>query len=115
MSELAVERRRQLDQPPLRTSRGGQVLVTPPISEEYWAYRVKLSGGQAIVGFPKFLTIGIGFAQEEDWNTNLPYTSSAESIFAHVAHNKGDDTIRDEDCIAAIRLIQVAVAEDLNV
>ena len=70
------------------------------------AYRVKLSETQAIVGFPKYSTIGIGFAQEEDWNTNLPWTTQAEEIFAHIAHNKGDSAISDEQCIEAIRMIQ---------
>lgn len=92
----------------------GAISLTPAIDEDYWAWRVRLSETQAIVGFPKFTTVGIGFAVEEDWNTNLPYTCSAEQIFAHIAHNKGDDAIRDEDCLAAIRMIQVAVSERMR-
>jgi hypothetical protein len=86
----------------------GPVMITPDIDENYWLYRVRLSDKQAIVGFPKFTTIGIGFAVEEDWNTNLPYTSATEKIFEHIAHNKGDDAISDEDCLAAIRMVQEA-------
>lgn len=88
------------------------VMVTPAIDEEYWSYRVKLSEDQAIIGFPKFTTIGIGFAKEEDWNTNLPYEVEPEVIYAHIEHNKGDDSISDRDCLAAIEMIQAAVIED---
>jgi len=85
------------------------LLVTPPIDTNYWLLRVKVSEHQAIVAFPKFFTIGIGFQVEEDWNTNLPYTCPAEEIFRHIAHNKGDDQISDADCIAAIELVQAEV------
>ena len=40
------------------------LMITPPLDEDYWLFRVKLYEDQAIVGFPKFGTIGIGFAQE---------------------------------------------------
>lgn len=91
----------------------GLVMMTPPIDEDYWAYRVRLGdSGQAIVGFPKFRTIGIGFAREEDWNTNFPYTCSAEDIYAHIEHNKGDDAITREDCLTAIRMVQEAARAD---
>ena len=111
MSGLALERREQANKTPI----GSGVMITPPISEDYWAYRVRLTERQSIVGFPKFSTIGIGFAVEEDWNTNLPYTSQAEEIYEHIAHNKGDDAIGREDCIAAIRLIQDAAKSDREV
>ena len=88
---------------------GGAIMITPALDEGYWAYRVKLSDAQAIVGFPKFGTVGIGFAQEEDWNTNLPFTCGAEEIYDHIEHNKGDDSITREDCLTAIRMIQDAV------
>lgn len=94
------------------TSAGGVMLLTPPIDESYWQYRVMLGERQAIVGFPKFTTIGIGFAVEDDWNTNLPYTQDAAAIFDHIKHNKGDDGISDDDCLAAIRMIQDAVRAD---
>lgn len=112
MTELTLERRGQADKTTLVEGRTMDVLVTPPITEDYWSYRVKLSPTQAIVGFPKFTTIGVGFAVEEDWNTNLPYTESAEEIFRHIRKNKGDDAISDESVIEAIRLVQAAAAED---
>lgn len=87
-------------------------MVTPMVHEDYWSYRVRLSETQAIIGFPKFTTVGIGFANEEDWNTNLPYTTRAEAIFDHIGHNKGDDSITDADCIKAIQLIQDAAKTD---
>lgn len=80
--------------------------------QDYWTYRVRLSEGQAIVGFRKFMTIGIGFALEDDWNTNLPYNCETEEIFQHIKRNKGDDSISDDDCREAIRMIQEAVRKD---
>ena len=102
---LRLEVRDQED----KTAHIGPFVITPGIDEDYWAYRVRLSETQAIVGFPKFSTVGIGFAQEEDWNTNLPYTCETDEIWRHIRHNKADDGISDEDCIAAIRLIQDAI------
>jgi hypothetical protein len=61
---------------------------------------------QAIVCFPKFGLIGCGFALEEDWNTNLPLGCSAEEIYAHIAHNKKYKHITEDECIAAIKLLQ---------
>jgi hypothetical protein len=104
VSALTLEVRGQED----RTAHVGQFVLTPAIDEDYWAYRVRLSDKQAIVGFPKFFTIGIGFAVEGDWNTNFPYTCSAEEIYDHIKHNKGDDSISREDCITAIEMIRVA-------
>lgn len=77
--ELVLERKEEHDNPPI----GGVIMITPALNEDYWAYRVRLSEKQAIVGFPKFGTIGIGFAvEDDDWNTNLPYSGcSAEEIF----------------------------------
>ena len=110
---LELERKGQDDQSPVAVlPGGGSLMMTPKLGGSYWAYRVILSGRQAIVGFPKFGTIGIGFAEEEDWNTNLPYRCGTEEIYDHIAHNKGDDTISREDCLEAIRLIQQAVRED---
>ena len=90
-----------------------RIMVTPPLGPDYWVLRVKLSEKQAIVGFPKFMTIGIGFAiEEDDWNTNLPFTCATDEIFQHIKKNrvvKGDTTqITDDQCLAAIRLIQEA-------
>ncbi len=113
MTELQLERRGELDlTAKLQAPDGTGVMIAPPVDETYWAYRVRLSDRQAILGFPKFFTIGIGFAVEDDWNTNLPYSASAEAIFGHIARNKGDDAISDADCIAAIRLVQQAAVED---
>lgn len=105
MPELVLETKAQRDE----TANIGLVSITPPIDEDYWLFRVALTEKQAVVGFPKFGTIGIGFAQEEDWNTNLPYTCDAGQIFEHIKHNKGDESIPDEDCLTAIRMIQDAV------
>lgn len=110
MTELTLERRAQCDQSTVALG----VAMTPPLDENYWAYRVRLSDTQAIVGFPKFFMIGIGFAQEEDWNTNLPYTSTAADIFDHIRHNKGDDAISDADVVTAIELVQKAIRADLE-
>lgn len=87
-------------------------LMTPFVHEGYWKYRVRVSEKQAVVGFPKFSTIGIGFAVEEDWNTNFPYTVDAAAIYDHIEHNKGDDSISRERVIRAIEMIQDAVRAD---
>ena len=109
MTELVLERRNQED----RTVDVGPAVITPPIDEDYWAYRVRLSDKQAIVGFPKFFTIGVGFAvEDDDWNTNLPYTCAPDEIFRHIRRNKGDDSISDDDVFEAIRLVQEAAHED---
>lgn len=84
---------------------GMSVLVTPPLDKEYWLARVDL-GGNAVVCFPKFVTIGIGFQKEEDWNTNLPYSCPAEQIWDHIEHNRGDESITRERGIEAIRALQ---------
>lgn len=106
---LELETRTQKD----LTPQIGMAAFTPPISESYWAYRVKLSNRQSVIGFPKFGTIGIGFAvEDEDWNTNLPYWCSVEEIFNHISHNKGSDEIPDSDCREAIRMIIRAAVRD---
>ena len=108
MSDIALHleyRAEQADETPVV----GQLMFTPPIDDDYWRWRVVVGNGQAIVGFPKFGTVGIGFAREDDWNTNLPYTEPAAAIFDHIAHNKGDDTIPDERCLTAICMVQEAV------
>ena len=105
---LVVERKDQSD----RTVEIGQMMLTPSIDEGYWAYRVVLSPSQALNAFPKFGTVGIGFAVEEDWNTNLPYTCGVDEIWEHIRHNKGDDSISDTDCIQAIVMLRNAINED---
>lgn len=112
VERLLLERKGQPNETRVVDAANSRLLMSPPLGEDYWLYRVRLSDRQAIVGFPKFLTIGIGFAVEEDWNTNLPYRMPAEEIFDHIKHNKGNDDISDADCIAAIRLIQDAATAD---
>lgn len=97
MTELVLEDKNQADETP----HIGPVMLTPSLGPDYWTYRVRLSDKQAIVGFPKFFTVGIGFAVEEDWNANLPYTCGTEEIYNHIEHNKGDDSISREDCLAS--------------
>ena len=108
---LTLETKSQPD----ATARIGPLMLTPTVSEEYWTWRVRLSDTQSIIGFPKFNTIGIGFAREDDdWNTNLPYICAAEEIYAHIECNKGDYSISREDCIKAIEMIQEAACADRN-
>lgn len=110
---MKLERKIQPDKTPIfGTPEGVDMMMTPAIDEEYWLYRVKLSETQSVVGFPKFGTIGIGFAVEDDWNTNLPYSCGTAEIATHIGHNKGDDAIADDDVLAAIKLIQDAAAQD---
>lgn len=110
MSALTLERKDQ----PNKTTEIGRLMLTPMVDEDYWLFRVRLSETQAVVGFPKFATIGIGFAVEEDWNTNFPYTCTTDEIYQHIAHNKGDDAISDEDCVTAIRMVQEAAREHMT-
>jgi hypothetical protein len=94
--------------------RGGtaSIMMAPIVDDSYWKYRVKLYKDQAVIGFPKFCTIGVGFAKEEDWNTNLPYTCSAEEICKHIWHNKKYSNITKEQVIEAITLIQMQAQKD---
>lgn len=90
----------------------GKISMTPPISKNYWLYRIKLTKKQSILAFPKFGTIGIGFAREKDWNRNLPYTCGAEQIYKHIKYNKLD--AKKRDCVIAIESIQ-KFCENLNI
>lgn len=108
---LVLETKDQDNKTPMLGREGGPLLMmTPSLGGDYWLYRVMVSAKQAVVGFPKFLTIGVGFAVEEDWNTNFPYTVSVAEIWDHIKHNKGDDSIPDERCIEAIRMVCEAAA-----
>lgn len=119
-SELVLERRAQDDDTVMLATDGAGpeaviVLMTPPITADYWMYRVVVCDGQAILGFPKFTTIGIGFAVEEDWNTNLPFSAPTLQIANHIWHNRGplpEDTPSFDLVVAAIKLIQDAAASD---
>jgi hypothetical protein len=85
--------------------------ITPPLNEDFWLFRVAVSEDQAIVGFPKFMQIGIGFQKEAaDWNTNLPSTCDAKMIYEHIEVNKGQEPKR-QDCIKAIEMIKDFVAQ----
>jgi len=105
---LILERKGQADESQIAPG----IMFTPRVGEDdYWSYRVALSEAQATIGFPKFGTIGIGFAVEEDWNTNLPWTNPAEKILDHIWHNAGPGVDYD-DALAAIRLIQHGIEND---
>src|SRR5688572_12641230 len=106
--ELVLERREQENRTPVF----GGLMLTPQIDDNYWAYRVRLSEHQAVVAFPKFATVGVGFTKETDRNTNLPYFISTLVIWEHIKHNKGDAAISDDDCIRAIEMVRGAVAAD---
>jgi hypothetical protein len=75
-------------------------------ADDYWLARVKVSETQAVIAFPKFGIVGIGFEREEDWNTNLPASCEAEQIYDHIKHNRGDKRITKAKCLAAIRMLQ---------
>ncbi len=94
-----------------RALEGTGLMITPPIDEKFWLFRVPVSETQAIVGFPKFGVIGIGFQVEEDWNTNLPSGTSAIEIYDHISHNKGSSKITRGQCIEAILMIQEKVIQ----
>lgn len=110
--DLVLETRTEENGTPVIKADGMEVAFTPPIGEDYWSYRVRLSDKQAVVGFPKFSTIGIGFAVEKDWNTNLPYHVPVEKLFQHIKHNKGSRKIKDADVRRAIEMIQTAAMAD---
>ncbi len=101
------------DETPAARSGGKCLMLTPPVSDAYWLFRVKLIEQQSLLAFPKFGTIGIGFAKEEDWNTNLPHQCETEKIWQHIKHNRLDAS--EEDCIAAIKLLQEACKEATKV
>ena len=86
------------------------VIMSPIVGEDYYLFRVHLYKDQYLLAFPKFNTIGIGFAQEEDWNTNLPFICVAEDIYDHIKHNKKYKEIKKQEVMHAIELLQVASA-----
>ncbi len=93
----------------------GRIMITPPIDDDYWLFRVGVSDIQGIICFPKFGTFGIGFQLEEDWNTNLPYTCNTMEIYNHIKHNKGDAKISKAICIEAIKMVQDACEKFVSV
>jgi hypothetical protein len=110
MSELQLERKNQPNETGVLA--GGLVMMTPNICPEYWEYRVVLSPYQAVLGFPKFGTVGIGFADEEDWNTNLPYGIRTAITVRHICHNAGGDSITPVMIAEAVELVRRAAYED---
>ena len=91
------------------------IMFTPIVDENYFLFRVHLYENQYILAFPKFGTIGIGFAQEDDWNTNLPYTCETIEIYNHIKHNKKYKEIKRNEVLKAIELLQVASAVYMEV
>lgn len=82
------------------------LMITPPIDENYWVARVHLYKNQYIIAFPKFFTYGIGFSQESNWNTNLPFQCSTDEICNHIWENHKYKAITKEQTIEAIKLLQ---------
>jgi hypothetical protein len=113
-SELVVERREQEDTGVIPVSDSVAISITPAIDESYWNYRVRLTEEQAVVGFPKHGTVGIRFAREENWNTNLPYTEDAQTIADHIICNRGDRSITDELVLDAIKLLRYEIIQDIG-
>jgi hypothetical protein len=87
-------------------ARGITVSITPPLDEDYFIARVKLYRDQAVQIFPKFGTIGCGFAKETDWNTNLPIACAAEKTADHIFHNRKYKKITRKQVIKAITILQ---------
>lgn len=91
------------------------ILITPCINKDYWVVRVHLFEDQYVQAFPKFSTMGIGFAIEEDWNTNLPYKNcTAEQICNHIWHNRRYVAIKKKRTMRAIKMIQDFLKEKLG-
>lgn len=91
----------------------GLVMITPQLGEDYWSYRVCVSEGQAVLGFPKFGVIGCGFAVEDaDANRNLPINMQPQEICEHIWINRGDESITRADVVAAVTLIRDAARAD---
>ena len=89
------------------------LMVTPPLNENYWIARVKLSPTNAVVCFPKFGTIGVGCQVEKyDWNTNLPWTCSARKIYNHIRKNA--PRVKSAKFIAAIEELQAYLMKKLG-
>lgn len=91
----------------------GIVMTTPPIGENYWLFRVRLYKDQAILAFPKFSLLGVGFALEEDWNRNLPIDnrstdSDLEEIWSWIRCNKKYPQITKKIGMEALKLIRTA-------
>jgi len=109
MSKLQLEYRNEFDQATSNFKVGRiKIMVTPPLDDDYWVFRIKLHKDQALIAFPKFGLIGIGFAQETNWNTNLPSSCETEIIYNHIKENKKYKQITKKKCIEAIEILQKA-------
>lgn len=112
MDTLQLERRDDAYDAAQRGEVAPGIAITPAIGGDYWTYRVRLSERQALLGFPKFSTVGVGFAIEEDWNCNLPHSVEPGELLAHIEHNRADESVTDDAILAAVRLIDEAVRAD---
>jgi hypothetical protein len=110
MKKLELEFRNNFNTPinNFKSGEGITILMTPDLNEDYWLFRIKLHREQSLVAFPKFNTIGIGFAVEKDWNTNLPYQCETREIYDHIKHNKKYKVITDTMCLEAIEILRKA-------
>ena len=115
MKKLVVEYKEGF-QPSKDCINTGKVIImfTPDIDEDYWIMRVKLyhdkklDKDQSIVAFPKFGMIGIGFAIESDWNTNLPYQTDTERLYNWIKRNKKYRAITKQTCLEGLKMLQEA-------
>lgn len=86
---------------------GPEVVFT---GDRDYVYRVEVSDDQALLGFEKCGSIGIGFEREVEEGLDLPSSCLTRRIYEHIRCNaRGVDSRR---CYAAIRIIQGA-ARDL--
>ena len=107
MKKLVVEYKEGF-QPSKDCINTGKVIImfTPAINKEYYIMRVVLYKDQALVAFPKFGLIGVGFAIEEgSWNTNLPYQVEAERLYKHI-RRKALMISHDHVCLQGIYILQ---------
>jgi len=109
MRKLVVEYKKGFEPSKDSINAGGVLIMfTPAINEDYWIMRIKLYRNQALIAFPKFGLIGVGFAKEINWNTNLPYSVPAERLYQHIAVNKKYNQITKAHCLKAIKMLQAA-------
>ena len=86
---------------------GGTFIVTPPLDGDYFIARVVLHKDQAVQIFPKFMTIGCGFAIEEgSWNTNLPLAWNTDELVDHIWKNRKYEEITKEMVAEAVDLLK---------
>jgi hypothetical protein len=110
--KLEINRNNVSDESAEKLKKQG-IMITPPIDKDYWIVRVKLFEDQYIQAFPKFITMGIGFSIEEDWNTNLPYTCETDEIRKHIWHNRKYIAIKKKRANRAIAMIQQFLKEQI--